>query len=410
MSLKKGFNRLFGLKEDESRPKSLGGRVNHNNASSDATNKKEADTEAAFVAEQGKKVFYNFNLIILDESGSMSGFEKQTVTGCNETLNSIRTSAKDHPDTKQVVSIFCFDTSNSRYLICNKPIEEVSDLSMSEYRPNACTPLYDAIGYTVTQLQKAISGTDAIGLVTIITDGYENASQRWNHRSVVELIDSLKKNGWVFTFIGADIDVKGTANGLGIDSYMAFDKTDEGMSAMFYKDSRSRWAYHEKLAYARRSGRYQSMSAEEKGELLSSMNMGFFVDKDRIAPDIIQRLESDQVFVFGSNVLGHHDGGAAQYALQHFGAVYGQAEGIQGQSYAIPTVGNTFEEIKEAVNRFNEYVVCHPEQKFMLTAIGCGSAGYTAGQIAPLFRQAYKFGNVYVPAQFMQYMEIELKF
>ena len=82
----------------------------------------------------------------------------------------------------------------------------------------------------------------------------------------------------------------------------------------------------------------------------------------------------------------------------------GQAEGPQGQSYAIPTDGNSISELKDAIERFTEYVVRHPKQKFVLTAIGCGNAGYTANQIAPLFRQAYEFGNVYIPVEFVPFM------
>ena len=124
----------------------------------------------------------------------------------------------------------------------------------------------------------------------------------------------------------------------------------------------------------------------------------------RIAPDSIVALQKGEIFVFGSNVEGMHNGGAAYYALQHFGAKFGQAEGIQGQSYAIPTDGNSFEELAKAVERFTEYVVFHPQNKFMLTAVGTGNAGYEVRQIAPLFRHAYAFGNVYVPRSFMQYV------
>ena len=81
-----------------------------------------------------------------------------------------------------------------------------------------------------------------------------------------------------------------------------------------------------------------------------------------------------------------------------------QAEGIQGKSYAIPTDGNTFDELKEAVGRFTDYVVMHPQNKFMLTAVGCGAASYSVDQIAPLFKQAYSFGNVYVPNDFLKYV------
>jgi hypothetical protein len=335
----------------------------------------------------------------------MSGVRSQTISGCNETLNSISNTAKDQPEIKQFVSIFCFDTSNSRYIFQDVPIEDTRDLTPEDYCPNSCTPLYDAVGYTVTGLHRLIEKTDSVGVVTIITDGYENASRRWNHHSVVELIDSLKKKGWVFTFIGANIDVEETAKGLGIESYMKFEQTDEGMSAMFEEERRSRRAYSEKRRYMRRMDSFCAMEDDERQELLGAMNKNFFVNgKRRIAPNFIKELGQEGVFVFGSNVLGKHNGGAALYALEHFGAIDGQPEGIQGQSYAIPTDGNTFEELKEAVGHFTDYVVMHPQNIFMLTAIGCGSAGYTPEQIAPLFRQAYSFGNVYIPESFIKYM------
>ena len=151
------------------------------------------------------------------------------------------------------------------------------------------------------------------------------------------------------------------------------------------------------------------MHEADKAKFRKSMNINYFVNEERrIAPDHIARLDSDEILVFGSNIQGLHHGGAALSALKHFGAIDGQAEGIQGQSYAIPTVGNTFEELKAAIERFTEYVVMHPENKFMLTAVGCGAAGYSAAQIAPLFRQAYSFGNVYVPESFLQYVSDEL--
>ena len=134
------------------------------------------------------------------------------------------------------------------------------------------------------------------------------------------------------------------------------------------------------------------------------MNQNYFVAKERVAPDMVRSLEENEVFVFGSNIRGSHHGGAAKFALIHFGAIKGQSEGIQGQSYAIPTDGNTFEELKEAVGRFTDYVVMHPQNKFMLCAVGCGAACYSTDKIAPLFSQAYSFGNVYVPRSFLQYV------
>ena len=342
-----------------------------------------------------------YNLIILDESGSMSCVRGQTITGCNETLNSIRNTAKDMPSIKQYVSIFCFDNTNSRYIFQDVPVEDTRDLTPKDYCPNSCTPLYDAIGYTVTQLQRLIDQTDSVAVVTIITDGYENASCSWTHHAVVELIESLKKKGWVFTFIGANIDVEKTASGLGINSFVKFAQSDLGMTEMFEQERLSRRAYSEKRRYM---SHINYACNEDREKVLEAMNLNYYIEKERIAPNPIKSLKDNEVFVFGSNVLGHHNGGAALFALNNFGAINGQSEGMQGQSYAIPTDGNSFEELKAAIDRFTDYVVMHPQNNFMLTAIGCGNAGYDVKRIAPLFRQAYSFGNVYLPIAFLKYM------
>ena len=409
MKIKSLFNNLVGNTNNQKPSSTEDGAPQEPNKVATETTAKEPEQQPEQPSEQ--KGSSTYNLIILDESGSMSGVRARTISGCNETLNSIRNTAQKHPEIKQYVSIYCFDTENSRYIFQNEPVEETRDLTPDDYWPNACTPLYDAIGYTVSELRKLTAKMDTVAVVTIITDGYENSSRRWNHQAVVELINSLKEKGWVFTFIGANIDVEVTAKGLGIDSYMVFEQSDEGMTDMFENNARSQRAYSEKMRFMQSTILYKKLNEKGRAKLRKSMNSNYFVsEKTRIAPDVIQHLGPDEIFVFGSNVQGEHHGGAALYALKQFGAIDGQAEGIQGQSYAIPTVGNTFEELKEAVVRFTEYVVLHPENKFMLTAIGCGAAGYTAAQIAPLFSQAYAFGNVYIPASFLQYMPDEFNY
>lgn len=347
-----------------------------------------------------------YNLIILDESGSMSGVTGQTITGCNETLNGIRTTAIEEIEQNQFVSIYCFDTTNSRYLFKNMPIEEVNNLTSKDYRPNACTPLYDAIGYTVNQLKEIATDSNAIGKVTIITDGYENASKSWNHSSIVELIESLKKKGWLFTFMGANIDVEKTSRSLGINSYMEFLQTEDSMKEMFECERRSQRAYLKKISYLRRSKLFSEACENFREHLLSLMNDNYYTECERVAPDFVRNLEPNEIFVFGSNINGQHCGGAAGHALSRFGAIMGKAEGIQGQSYAIPSVGNSLADLRKCIERFTEYAVQHPEKNFLLSAIGCGNAGYSPGQIAPLFKQAYEFGNVYVPATFFPYIAI----
>jgi hypothetical protein len=97
------------------------------------------------------------------------------------------------------------------------------------------------------------------------------------------------------------------------------------------------------------------------------------------------------VIVFGSNLAGRHGAGAALYARKHHGAIYGQGEGLQGDSYAIPTKDQRLatlplSEIAKSVRRFLAFAVEHPELQFQVTRIGCGLAGYTDEQMAPMFR------------------------
>lgn len=119
----------------------------------------------------------------------------------------------------------------------------------------------------------------------------------------------------------------------------------------------------------------------------------------RLSPSRIDSLEPGEVFVFGSNVLGHHAGGAARAAVVRFGAVWGIGEGLQGQSYAIPTMeGMT--NMAYAVGRFTSFARQHQELRFLVTAIGCGIAGHTPAEVAPLFAQAAQLPNVYLPMGF----------
>lgn len=106
-------------------------------------------------------------------------------------------------------------------------------------------------------------------------------------------------------------------------------------------------------------------------------------------PERITELKPNEIFVFGSNLAGSHGGGAARLAFNRFGAIWGQGVGVQGQSYAIPTMQGGVETIKPDVDEFISFAKQHPEQKFLVTKIGCGIAGFKVDEIAPLFAQAY---------------------
>lgn len=119
----------------------------------------------------------------------------------------------------------------------------------------------------------------------------------------------------------------------------------------------------------------------------------------RLTPSVIYTLAPDEIFVFGSNALGMHHGGAARIAYNEFGAEWGNGEGLQGQSYAIPTMEGEYSTML-AVNRFIQYAQKHPKLKFMVTPVGCGIAGYTPEEIAPMFTDAICVKNVYLPISF----------
>ena len=121
-------------------------------------------------------------------------------------------------------------------------------------------------------------------------------------------------------------------------------------------------------------------------------------------PEKITKLEENEIFVFGSDLRGIHTGGAALTAKRKFGAIMGQGEGLQGQSYGIPTMHGPAEEIKPFVDRFIEFAKRHPELTFYVTRIGCGKAKFKVEDMASLFKDAYDLKNVILPFDFVQYL------
>lgn len=184
-----------------------------------------------------------FNLIILDESGSMHDLKKTTISGCNETLNVIRAAQKQAGDRQRhLVSMYAFQSGPvpSRYLIKNAPVADVKDLTDRDYEPYGCTPLYDAVGMTLSDLE-AVAATheDAAAVVTIITDGYENSSTEYTGPKVAKMIETLKEKGWTFNFIGANIDVEQVSRSLKIDNAMSWTSDEKGTKYMYSRLSTS---------------------------------------------------------------------------------------------------------------------------------------------------------------------------
>ena len=133
-----------------------------------------------------------------------------------------------------------------------------------------------------------------------------------------------------------------------------------------------------------------------------AINKLAFMKKDRKTPEFITKLQPDEVFVFGSNLAGMHGGGAARIARIYFGAKMGQGVGLQGSSYAIPTMQGGTETIAPYVDEFIAFAKAHPQMHFLVTRIGCGIAGFDAEDIAPLFRDAVDVKNISLPADFWE--------
>lgn len=129
----------------------------------------------------------------------------------------------------------------------------------------------------------------------------------------------------------------------------------------------------------------------------------------KFTPNKIASLENNEIFVFGSNLKGLHGGGAARVAYHKFGAQWGKGIGMQGKSYAIPTMHGGVDEIKPYVDDFIEFALSNKEYTFLVTRIGCGIAGFSANEIAPLFAKAIEIENILLPEDFVQVLE-SLKF
>lgn len=195
-----------------------------------------------------KKVF---NMIIVDESGSMSIIEKQALAGLNETIDTVKKMQKLHPDMEQRISLLTFDSSHKTFKYDNVKAETARLLSARDYNPGGCTPLYDAIGIAISKLNAQTTEKDSV-LVTIITDGEENSSEEYNLKMVKTLISKMKNQGWTFTLIGTDnLDVEGMAGQMNIDNHLAFKEDAEGTRMMFMRERQARVRFNTCLAEGR---------------------------------------------------------------------------------------------------------------------------------------------------------------
>lgn len=191
-----------------------------------------------------------YNLIILDESGSMEIIKNATITGFNEVVQTVKGVEKQFPEQEHFVSLVTFNGLGIKTKLFNKKVKSLKEIDEKTFQPDASTPLYDAIGFSVNRLRREIeSAENASVLVTILTDGEENASTEYTGAAVKKLIDELKRAGWTFTYIGANHDVERVAFSLSITNSLKFEANEADVKRAFDVDKKARHIHAMKLRH-----------------------------------------------------------------------------------------------------------------------------------------------------------------
>ena len=212
-----------------------------------------------------------YNVIILDESGSMSSIYKETIQSMNEVINGIRKNQEDHPNQHHYVTIVTFEGDGIRGVKTRRdrvPIGVIRDFTTKDYRPGGCTPLYDAMGKTLNRLESLIHEDDRV-FATVITDGYENSSREYSGRTIKELVSRLREKGWILAYIGANQDAVEVARDLHIDNALDYCASPLGvkrMSIKFKKAGATTAALFDREVDKRVLSRFRDLFSEDNKE------------------------------------------------------------------------------------------------------------------------------------------------
>lgn len=178
-----------------------------------------------------------YNVIILDESGSMSSIYNETLTSMNEVLSGIKKNQEESPEQHHYVTIVTFEGNGISGVKTRRdrvPIGTVAPFTEKDYRPGGCTPLYDAMGKTLNELEGLIMENDKV-MATVITDGMENSSREYSGRIIKNLVARLRDKGWVLAYIGANQDSIEVARDLNICNALNYTATPKGVEEMSVK-------------------------------------------------------------------------------------------------------------------------------------------------------------------------------
>ena len=191
-----------------------------------------------------------YNLIILDESGSMQSIKKTIMNGFNEVVQTIKRVALEYPEQEHTVTFVSFNSAGIKKIHENSKIDSLNQIDDRSYQPNGGTPLFDAMGASFFNLNWIIEKENPKNynvLVTILTDGEENASKEHTGDTIKEIVELYKSKNWTFTYIGANHDVDLFASRISINNVMKFETSEEDMQRMFIRDRNARMNYSKKI-------------------------------------------------------------------------------------------------------------------------------------------------------------------
>jgi uncharacterized protein YegL len=189
-----------------------------------------------------------FNLIILDESGSMQSIKQATIDGFNEVVQTVKGVESQFPEQEHFITLVTFNGLAIKTLLSVQPVKNLALIDGKKYRPDASTPLFDAIGFSLNNLVREVEQyKDYNVLVTILTDGEENASTEFNGLAIKKMIDELSLKNWTFTYIGANHDVADFALKISITNTMSYMADPVDMKRMFEREKSARMGYSQKI-------------------------------------------------------------------------------------------------------------------------------------------------------------------
>ena len=176
----------------------------------------------------------------------MLSIKNEAINNVNESLQTILKAQKENPDQEHYVTFVSFN--NRHKTIWDRiPATEAKTITENDYNPSCSTALYDAMGFSLNKLRPNVADNDKV-LVTIVTDGMENASREYNGNAIKILVDGLKAKGWVFAYMGANHDVEAAAAHISITNIMKFQATAEGTSMMTNRSNNSRERLYRKMS------------------------------------------------------------------------------------------------------------------------------------------------------------------